>query len=151
MDREEQDVIPATQVYRVRIPAIVYWTVRELFAAAIVTYLVFYLIDSLAGSFISMQFNMDIVLWIAIVCGVASVLVGPRGSDATTPHERTRVTFGTITLIVALGIVSALIVFIKTRSLGRIGYAISLMSGLIVMLLSFIMLFDDETVSPKEH
>ncbi len=149
MDRSEQATNDAVTELRVRIPRIAYWTIHEVFTAALVTYLVFYLIDSLADSFISMQFNMDILLWTVIVSGAASVLLGPRGNVGPASGERPRITFGSVVLIVALGIVSSLVVFIKTHSLGRFSYAVALMSGLTVVLLSLIMLLDDDSVGPK--
>lgn len=134
---------PDSREFRLRISGLLVRVVQEAFAASLLTYLVFYMIDSFIDSFVSKQFNMNILLWIVMVSGVLLVLLGPRPEGA--PKERVRtLTIWTIVIIAALGVITAGIVYIKARSLGNVSYAVSVLSGILVMVLSFVLLFEDE-------
>jgi hypothetical protein len=130
----------------IRIPRLAQWALNELFTVSLVTYLAFYLFDSLVGSFISKQFNMNILLWIVVASGVLSVWCNPsgRGMEDAAPTKN-RITWVTVVYIVGLGVVAGLIIYIKTRSLGRMGLLVSGVSALLVIALSLTLLFEEKT------
>lgn len=136
--------LPEAREYTVKIPDILTWAIQELFIVSLVTYLIFYLIDVLLDSFVSKQFNMNIVLWIVIISGMLSVFLNPHPENSAVPNIKKTVTVPMVVWIVTLGVVAAGVVMLKTRSLGRLGYMIAGISGALVVLLSFVLLFEDE-------
>ncbi|MFH0829326.1 MAG: hypothetical protein V1907_04080 [Candidatus Kerfeldbacteria bacterium] len=135
---------PEPREFRVQITGIAIWAIQEFFVASLVTYLVFFLIDSLIGSFVSQQFDMNILLWVVIVSGTLSVFLNPHPAPSVPDEGKRKLTVPMILFIGTLGIITVGIVFLKTRSLGRLGYLVAGISGILVILLSFVLLFEDE-------
>ncbi len=136
---------PPERAFNVRVPGIVLWSLNELFTVSLVTYLAFYLLDSFIGSFISKQFDMDILLWIVIASGALSLWLNPiAGRSASENGAGTRqLSWKMAAYVVALGIAAASVIFLKTKVLGRTGWLISMVSAVLVMWTSFAFLLDE--------
>lgn len=139
-----------TREYRVRVPRMLLWAIQEVFAASLVTYLVFFLIDSLVDSFVSKQFNTNILLWIVIASGAALVLMNPRVDAPPNVARPKQMTAKTVAMIAVFGVVAAGIVVLKTKSFGRLSYVIAGISGALVFLLSLVLLFGDDDDSKEQ-
>jgi hypothetical protein len=115
------------------------------FQVALVTYLGFYLLESLRPGFVTLYMNLDLFLWAAIITGVLSsiwpMIVPVVKKEATKPTWKDFVWM----ILLALGTVA--VVWYKTSSVGWLVKIIAPLSGLIVLGLSFLVYYDrgDET------
>lgn len=115
---------------------------QDVFVVSLLTYLSFYLIESLIPNFISSQFSLNILLAVSVVSGIAVVLLGPDEPSAA--HKRMRFRFGFVTFIIVLGFAGGAIVWFRTISLGVLSVPLGVLSGIVIMLLSFALMIDDK-------
>ncbi len=109
------------------------------FQVALVSFLGFYLIESVRPGVIANFFNINIFLWAAIVVGVLSTvwpMVVPEAKVEKKPSWKEYVWM----VLLALGTVA--LVWYKTFSIGWLGAVIAPVSGLIVLGLSLLVYFD---------
>lgn len=110
------------------------------FQVALVTYLGFYLIESLKPGFVTAFYKLDTFLWVAIVTGVLSsvwpAIVPDAKKKITRPTWKDFVWMG----LLALGTVA--VVWYKTSSIGWLVKIIAPLSGLIVLGLSLLVYYD---------
>jgi hypothetical protein len=119
--------------------------VREIlsfaFQVSLVSFLGFYLVESVRGGFIANYFNINIFLWAAIVTGVLSTvwpMVVPEAKVEKKPTWKDYVWM----VLLALGTVA--LVWYKTSSVGWLVKVIAPLSGLIVLGLSLLVYFDKD-------
>ncbi len=119
--------------------------VRELlsfaFQVSLVSFLGFYLVESLRGGFIANFFNINIFLWAAIVTGVLSTvwpMVVPEAKVEKKP------TWKDYLWMVLLALATVALVWYKTSSIGWLVNVIAPLSGLIVLGLSLLVYFDKD-------
>ena len=119
--------------------------IRELlsfaFQVSLVSFLGFYLVESLRGGFIANYFNINIFLWAAIVTGVLSTvwpMVVPEAKVEKQPTWKDYVWM----VLLALGTVA--LVWYKTSSIGWLVKVIAPLSGLVVLGLSLLVYFDKD-------
>ncbi|MBI5405390.1 MAG: hypothetical protein HY976_04160 [Candidatus Kerfeldbacteria bacterium] len=131
----------------VRVPSEIGQYVKESFLVSLLTYVIFTLIDRLVPGFVSRVINLDIVLGVVIVLGAmtAWLVERERGLDESQPGQSIR----SLGFIVGAGLISALIVWLRTASLGWINLPLSVMSGLIVAGLTWFFL-DSETFPDQD-
>ncbi|MEK7631990.1 MAG: hypothetical protein AAB445_03980 [Patescibacteria group bacterium] len=119
--------------------------VRELlsfaFQVSLVSFLGFYLMESLRPGVVANFFNINIFLWSAIVIGVLSTvwpMVVPEAKVEGKPTWKDYVWM----VLLALGTVA--VVWYKTSSIGWLVKVIAPLSGLIVLGLSLLVYFDKD-------
>jgi hypothetical protein len=119
--------------------------VRELltfiFQVSLVSFLAFYLIESLRPGVVATFFNINIFLWSAIVTGILSTVWPMVVLEAKIDKKPTWKDYVWIVLL-ALGTVA--LVWYKTSSIGWLVNIIAPLSGLIVLGLSLLVYFDKE-------
>lgn len=119
--------------------------IRELlsfaFQIALVSFLGFYLVESLRPGFVANFFNINIFLWAAIITGVLSTVWPMVVSEAKTDKKPTWKDYVWMILL-ALGTVA--VVWYKTSSIGWLVKVIAPLSGLIVLGLSLLVYFDKD-------
>lgn len=110
------------------------------FQVALVSYLGFYLLESLKPGFVTFFYNLDSFLWVAIITGVLSSIWPALVPEAKkTPMPPTWKDFAWMGLL-ALGTVT--VVWYKTSSVGWLVNVIAPLSGLIVLGLSLLVYYD---------
>ena len=119
--------------------------VRELlsfaFQVSLVSFLGFYLVESLRGGFIANFFNINVFLWAAIITGVLSTvwpMVVPEAKVDKKP------TWKDYLWMVMLALTTVALVWYKTSSIGWLVKVIAPLSGLIVLGLSLLVYFDKD-------
>lgn len=124
----------------------------EIFKISLLSYLLFYLIEDFFPGFVSSFFSMNILLGIVVGSGVFTVVSQePASAKATAGEGRVegnKIRVRDIVFIVILSIVAGGLIYLKTKDLGKLGLAISIISGIIILLMSVLLLIeDDENIS----
>ena len=83
---------------------------------------------------------MNWFMFAVIIIGALSILFPPKEQK----RKEEQVTWKDKVLIIFLGILGGVIIFLKLNNLGWIGYVISVLGGLIIILLSWLVLTEKE-------
>jgi len=122
--------------------------VSEIFKISLLSYLLFYLIEDFFPGFVSSFFSMNILLGIVVGSGVLTVISQkPDSAKASTDEgriEENKIRARDIVFIVILSIIAGGLIYLKTKSLGGLGLAISIISGIIILLMSILLLTEEE-------
>lgn len=84
------------------------------------------------------QFNLNYLLVATLFFGILTVLFPVKH------EEKKEMKLWDKILAVALGIIGAVLIFIKTQDLGWLSYVISLISGILIVMIGFLIYEDDE-------
>lgn len=111
---------------------------KDIFEVSLVSYLVFYLIDQIKQGFVSNFFNLNYILWTAIVSGIISAFSKEK-------EEKTKpLTTRDYIFITVLAIIGAAIIFYKTQDLGWLSWLVSAIAGILIVVISILLLSKDE-------
>lgn len=123
--------------------------VREVFQVSLIAYLVFYLIEDFKVGFITNYFNLNILLILTIISGIITVLLEEKetsfgeGYEEKVPEEE-KIKKRDYIFIIILGIIAAIIIFFRIKSLGWLAPVISIISGIIIIMISILLLWGKE-------
>lgn len=112
--------------------------INKLFQTFLVLYLVLLLVEQLKEGLVSTYLNLNYLLIIVIILGILSVFTKQK------PVKKEPITNKDYVYISLLSIAGIIIIFIKTRELGYLSYLISLIAGILIFLLSYLVLTEDE-------
>lgn len=112
--------------------------INYLFQSLLVAYLILLLIEQIWPTSVSSYLNLNYVLVAVIIAGVLDVF-----SYHSKP-KKNPVTKNDYILIVLLGIAGFLIIKFKTAQLGWLSWLISIIAGILIILLSLLVLEEDE-------
>ena len=122
------------------------------FQFVLITYLLMLLVQELylpAKEWI----NMNYFLITVIIFGAASVLIN-KDEEKSTIIEPVELTKKDYIFIISAGIIGAVIIWYKTQAIGGLSYLIAILSGMLIILLSILVMEDDEKtnkdISSKE-
>ena len=112
--------------------------INSLFQTFLVVYLVLLLTEQIWINSVSLYLNLNYLLIIVIIFGIFSVFTKqePVKKEPVTSLDRLYITF--------LSIIGTIIIFIKTKELGWLSYIISIIAGILIFLLSYLVLNEDE-------
>jgi len=111
--------------------------ISHLFQTLLVTYLVLLLLEQIQQGFVSTYLNLNYLLVLTIAAGILDVFTEKKET-----HEKA--TKKDYYLIYALGILGTIIIKFKTVSLGWLSWVISIIAGILIVLLSYLILEEDE-------
>ncbi len=120
---------------------------QELFSVILVTYLLLLLLETIWGGFVSSHLNLNQLLIIVIITGAIAVLTGKE--DYEIKKEKESITTKDLILIIGAGILGSGIIYYKIQETGWMSYVISAMAGILIILLS-IMILEDENDGDSE-
>ncbi len=112
--------------------------INNLFQTFLVTYLLLLLIEQIWANSVSLYLNLNYILIIVIVFGIGSVFTKQEEKKQEPVTELDYI------YISLLSIIGTIIIFIKTKELGYLSYLISIIAGILIFLLSYLVLNDDE-------
>lgn len=112
----------------------------EIFQVSLIAYLVFYLIEDLKAGFITDYFNLNILLILTILSGVLTVLFKKEGAEKK--EEVVKIRKKDYIFVVILGIVTTGLIYYRIRETGWLAPVISIISGVIIILMSILLLWD---------
>ena len=107
----------------------------------LILFLITLLVKEFYPTFVDSMINTNWFMLIVIVFGALSILFPVK-------REKRKEEFGwkDKVLTIGLGILGAAIIFLKLRELGWIGYVISIIGGLIIILLIWLILTEENTL-----
>lgn len=120
-------------------------SVNEIFKISLISYLLFYLIDDFKNGFISNYFNLNILLITVIITGVLTVLLKSEKEE----RENNKIRRRDYIFIIILGVITAGIIYYRIKEIGKLSFAIAIISGVIIILLSI--LFIGESSNKEEN
>jgi len=104
--------------------------------------LVSYLLLLLINEFKKVVFiNLNYLMIIVIIFGILTIFF-----PIEIKKEKYKIKKRDILLIFFLGILGSIIIFIKIKNLGIIAYLISIMAGVLIILLSYMVLKDEDNI-----
>ncbi|MBS3084071.1 hypothetical protein J4423_04670 [Candidatus Pacearchaeota archaeon] len=113
-------------------------TVNHLFQVLLVTYLVLLLAEELWAGVVSNYLNLNYMLALVIILGILDVFSEPQ------IKKQKKATKKDYLFIIILAIAGFLIIKLKTSSLGWLSWAISIIAGVLIALLSILVLEDND-------
>lgn len=111
--------------------------VSHIFQTLLVTYLILLLIEQIWTGFVSVYLNLNYLLVIVIIAGIVDVFAEHKPQKSKTQKSD-------YILIYALGILGFAIIKFKTIELGWLSWVISIIAGILIILLSLLILEEDE-------
>lgn len=119
---------------------------QDVFTISLITYLVFLLLEEFKKGFVSYNLNLNILLGLVIASGVLTVLSEEKTNKhkLKTNKNESRINKKDYFFIFGLGILGAILIFYKTKEIGWISYIISIVSGVLIILLSVLILEDND-------
>jgi len=112
--------------------------VNYIFQTLLVTYLILLLIEQIWTGVVSVYLNLNYLLVIVILAGILDVF-SEHPTIAKKPTTKKDYLF-----IILLGIAGFVIIKFKTSSLGWLSWLISVIAGILIILLSLLVLEEDE-------
>ena len=125
--------------------------IADIFKISLLSYLLFYLIEDFFPGFVSGFFSMNILLGIVVWSGVFTVISQKEESKEGEGKEvKNKIRARDIVFIVILSIIAGGLIYLKTKDLGKLGLAISTISGIIILLMSILLLTEEEPVDSAQ-
>jgi len=112
--------------------------VNHTFQTLLITYLILLLVEQIWNNVVSFYINLNYLLIIVIIFGVLDVFSENR------KVEKKNVTKKDYIFIFSLGIIGFFILKYKTNELGWLSWIISSVAGILIILLSILVLEEDD-------
>jgi len=112
--------------------------INHVFQTLLVTYLVLLLIEQIWTGFVSVYFNLNYLLIAVIASGMLDVFSEHRKQYYKKPNWKD------YSFIGVLGVLGFIIIKFKTEQLGWLSWVISIIAGILIILLSLLVLEEDE-------
>lgn len=115
--------------------------VSHLFQTLLVTYLLLLLTEQIWIGIVSTYLNLNYLLIVVIISGILDVF-----SEQSFIHNKKPTKLDHL-FIYSLGIVGFIIIKFKTEQLGGLSWLISIIAGILIILLSMLILEEDENTN----
>ncbi|MEK6895087.1 MAG: DUF1616 domain-containing protein [Nanoarchaeota archaeon] len=119
--------------------------VNHTFQTILITYLVLLLVEQIFSGFVTQYLNLNYLLVIVIIVGILDVF-----SEHPVYSKRNPTSWDYF-FVFALGILGFVILKYKTSDLGWLSWVISGVAGILIILLSFLVLEDEEETYEREE
>lgn len=125
--------------------------ISEIFKISLLSYLAFYLIDDFFPGFVSDFLNMNIVLGIVVASGIFTVAAqqDKEAAEEKEEEKKNKIRARDIAFIMILGVFSGFLIYWKTKTIGSLAVPISIISSVIIILMSFLLLIEDESANQE--
>ncbi len=121
---------------------------NDVFKVLLFVFLITLLVREFYPTFINSRININWFMFVVIVFGAISILFPPKYKEEKR-REQKKLRLIDIIFIVAGGILGGVIIFLKLRDLGWIGYVISALGALIIIILSWLILTEKDEEENK--
>ncbi len=114
---------------------------EQIFGIFLIGYLFFFLIDQIFDDFVSNFINLNYILATVLVFGILTVLLKENNEVKKDVSDNQQNSWKYSILSFFLGFIAAIVIFIQILSLGiLLSLFISIISGLLIALISFLLL-----------
>ncbi len=113
----------------------------ELFNSLLITFLLLLLIENIWENSVSEHINLNYLMLIVLIFGIISIYSSSAAGNMNTGGRATRKEYF---IIVCIGIAGMMIIWSKIKYMGFISYPISIISGILIVLLSILMLEEND-------
>ena len=113
-------------------------TINTAFQSLLVLYLILLLAEQIWENSVSYYLNLNYLLIVVIIAGILSTFTKQEKA------KKEAITAKDYIYITTLSIAGTIIIFIKTRELGWLSYTISLIAGILIFLLSYLVLDEED-------
>lgn len=120
--------------------------VHHSFTAFLLFYLTLFLLENLFPGFVSNTFDINILLWILLILGVASPFLPPPPEEPRPTQPAKKLDYAVIT---GFSMFAFICIWYKLNALGTMGLFIAIGSAFIVLALSFLVMFFPEEEEKK--
>ena len=110
------------------------------FQSLLLLFLVVLLLREFFPEIVNAYININWFMVVVIVFGALSILFPVNKAE----EIRSEPTWKDKLLVIVLGVIGTLIIFLKIRTLGWIGYVIAILGGAIIILLSWLILTEKD-------
>jgi len=117
--------------------------INYIFQGLLVFYLVLLLTETIKERLIPEWMNLNYLMGLVIFFGVITILFPPP-EEKPWKRKKEEIAKKDYAMIVTMGAIGSLIVWYKTKEIGWISYLISFISGILIILLSILILGEDE-------
>ncbi|MFA5070049.1 MAG: hypothetical protein WC528_02105 [Patescibacteria group bacterium] len=114
--------------------------IKWVFQYAFVSYLFFYLLETLSPGFITRSYNLNYHLGFVIIISLFHFIAIPVGGEAKT-YEKPKIKDFIFSIIFSL--IASVAINYRLNELGSVSYLISILSGLIILSLTLYILLED--------
>lgn len=115
--------------------------IAEIFKVSLLLYLFFFLIEYFKSGFISVFFNMNVLLGIILISGFLAMVDAPTHDNPTPQPLGKRGIF----MAAAIMVVTALVTYYSVRSLGKFTLVIVPLVSIVSVLIGWLFLTSDDT------
>jgi len=115
---------------------------HEIFSTLLLSYLVLLLIENIWEASVSLHMNLNQLLILTIVSGAISVFTTMK--EDTIKNETRNIKKMDYIFIFLTGFAGAVIIWYKTQNIGNISYIISVLSGILIIILSLLVMEEDD-------
>lgn len=125
---------------------------QQVFGIFLIGYLFFFLIDQIFDNFVSNFINLNYILTVVIISGILLIFFQDKNNDVNVSAKEIKNYSWKYSIVsFFLGFIAAIIIFIKIFDLGLLlSLFISLFSGILIALISFLLLDFDESKNELE-
>jgi len=109
---------------------------RIIFEISLIVYLALFLIDEIASGFVSNFFNINYILTICIIFGAITAL-NQKNEEPKTLQPLKKYDY---VLMISLAVLAVIVVFVKIKEIGALAWPISILSGILIFLISYLFL-----------
>jgi len=120
---------------------------RDIYQNTLMTYLVLLLLDTVWERSVSYYLNLNSLLIVVIVSGIVTGLSQEKSREE---GESVNTTKRLIASIVILGATGSLLIYQKISFIGTVSVPISVISGLLLILLSFLTLRERKIIAQSD-
>ncbi|XOU94782.1 MAG: hypothetical protein ACNFW9_01815 [Candidatus Kerfeldbacteria bacterium] len=114
--------------------------VNEIFKVSLISYFLFLLIESANPGFVEGYFNLTILIYVVICTGLISLIFKEEDIEIV----NTKYKVSDWLMIIFIGICAMIFIYFQIEDLGNLSYYISILAGIIIILVSFFLLNDND-------
>jgi hypothetical protein len=119
----------------------VFLLTKEIFQFSLVIYLILFLIETYKMGTVSYFFNLHLILVVIILSGMLMLLTN---TDKEIHNDRLKLTSAYIQNTFIIAVISSVLVYYKTISLGNMAFVVAGITWVMIMFLSVIIVLDKE-------
>ena len=109
------------------------------FQYALISYLFFYLVETISSGFITRSYNLNYHVGFVVIISIIYLLVFSKEKDEDEETSE-KIKIRDYIFIIVLSFIAAIVIYYRLKDIGQVSYLISVFSGLLLILTSILLL-----------